>query len=157
MRKDQTYSLEVTISKHNMNISGAVYSCPAGKGLHISITKMEPTTKAQVGFKKVEDISFSSLPYGKYTTTRIHHKSYDLRPPLMRKTTRLDLDGFLEQLESLPVTCGFVHLLKQPTSFDAPNASLPLTSRSIQTRLKKYCRAHYHQYYKLLKTMRWNL
>ena len=64
--------------------------------MHISITKMEPTTKEQFGFKKVEDISFSSLPYGKDNTTRIHHKSYDPQTPFMRKTTQLDLDEFLE-------------------------------------------------------------
>ena len=88
--------------------------------------------------KKAEDISFSSLPYGKDTTTRIHYKSYDPRPPLMRKTTQLDLDEFLEQLESLPVTCGFVHLLKQPASFDAPRLSalLPLIPHSIQAHLR---------------------
>lgn len=45
-----------------------------------------------------------------------------------------------------------MHLLKQPTSLDTHNASLPFIPHSIQTHIQyKILWVHYHQCYKLLK------
>ena len=49
----------------------------------------------------------------------------------MRNITQLDLDELVEELESLPVSSGFVHLLKKPSALDKSNLSLPLITRSI--------------------------
>ena len=53
MRKDRTYSLEITISKYNMNFSGAVCSCPAGKGLYGSCKHLAALCFALEDFVKV--------------------------------------------------------------------------------------------------------
>ena len=87
--------------------------------------------------KEFEDILFSSFSYGKEEPIRIHHKSYDPRPPSMRNTTQLDLDELVEELESLPVSSGFVYLLKKPSALDKSNSSLPLITRSIQARIRE--------------------
>ena len=57
--------------------------------------------------KIVEDIDFSSLPHGKDAPTRIHYKSYDLRPSSMQKTTKTELEELTEQLNTLTTSCGF--------------------------------------------------
>jgi len=56
MRKDQTYSLEITITKRNMNISGAVCSCPAGKGTYGSCKHFAALCFALEDFVKVRKI-----------------------------------------------------------------------------------------------------
>lgn len=168
MKKDRTYSLQLSIDKSTVNICAAECSCPAGKGpigscKHLAalcfaiedfvkmrnialeqgeesctsfLQRWNQPQKRRLDSKTVEDISFTTMQYDKQSNTRVHHKSYDPRPPSLRRTTQLDLDEFLEQLESLQVASGFVHLLKQPSSSDAPNAVLPLLPRSVQTRIQ---------------------
>ena len=54
----------------------------------------------------------------------------------MRKTSKIDLEVFTQQLKDLPTSCGFLHLLSQPASqVDKPKYLLPLTPRSIQARV----------------------
>ena len=96
------------------------------------LQKWNQPRKQRLDSKRLK-ISFS---YGKGEPTRIHHKSYDPRSPAMHKTTQLDLDELVEELESLSVSSGFVHLLKKPSTSDKPNSSLPLIPRSIQARIK---------------------
>ena len=100
------------------------------------LQKWNQPRKRRLDSKKVEEISFSSLSFGKEGPIRIHHKSYDPRPPSMRNTTQLDLDELVEELESLPVSSGFVHLLKKPSALDKSNSALPLIPRSIQARIQ---------------------
>ena len=65
----------------------------------------------------------------------------------MRNTTQLDLDELVQELESLPVSSGFVHLLKKPSALDKSNSSLPLIPHSIQARIQyKLYRAPFHQH-----------
>ena len=82
------------------------------------LQKWNQPQKRRLDSKKVEDISFSSFSYGKEEPIRVHHKLYDPRPPSMRNTTQLDLDELVQELESLPVSSGFVHLLKKPSALD---------------------------------------
>ena len=50
----------------------------------------------------------------------------------MHNTTQLNLDELVEELESLPVSSGFVHLLERPSALDKSNSELPLIPRSIK-------------------------
>ena len=53
----------------------------------------------------------------------------------MRKTSKTDLEEFVQQLENLP-TSGFLHLFSQSVlRVDKPKHLLPLTPRSIQARV----------------------
>ena len=54
----------------------------------------------------------------------------------MHNTTQLDLDELVQELESLPVNSGFVHLLKKPSALDKSNSSFPLISHSVQARIQ---------------------
>ena len=102
------------------------------------LQKWNQPRKRRLDSKKVEDIDFSSLPHGKDAPTRIHYKSYDPRPPSMRKTTKTELEELTQQLSTLTMSCGFLHLLSQPSEAESAKGiySLPLTPRSIQARVR---------------------
>ena len=163
MNKDRTYSLFITIRKSSVNVSSANCSCPAGKGPHgsgkhlaalcfaiedfvktcnIALEQGEEVCMSvlqkwnQPRKRRLEHITLSSLPYGKTANSRFHYKSYIPRPLKMRKTSKIDLEVFSQQLKDLPTSCGFLHLLSQPASqVDKPKYLLPLTPRSIQARV----------------------
>ena len=100
------------------------------------LQKWNQPRKRRLESKIVEDITFSSLLYGKTANSRFHYKSYDPRPPKMRKTAKTDLEEFTQQLKDLSTSCGFLHLLSQPASqVDKPKHLLPLTPISIQARV----------------------
>ena len=97
------------------------------------LQKWNQPRKRRLESRKVEDITFSSLPYEKTANSRFHYKSYDPRPPKMRKTSKTDLEEFAQQLEDLPTSCGFLQLLSRAVSqVDKTNRALPLTPRSMQ-------------------------
>ena len=100
------------------------------------LQKWNKPRKRRLESKKVEDITFSSLPYEKTANSRFHYKSYDPRPPKMRKTSKTDLEEFAQQLEYLPTSCGFLQYLSRAVSqVDKTNHVLPLTARSMQARV----------------------
>ena len=100
------------------------------------LQKWNQPRKRRLESKKVEDITFSSLPYEKTANSRFHYKSYDPRPPKMRKTSKTDLEEFAQQLEYLPTSCGFLQYLSRAVSqVDKTNHVLPLTARSMQARV----------------------
>ena len=99
------------------------------------LQKWNQPRKRRLESKKVEDITFSSLPYEKTANFRFHYKSYDPRPPKMRKTSKTDLEEFAQQLEDLPTSCGFLQLLSRAVSQVDKTNALPLTPRSMQARV----------------------
>ena len=75
------------------------------------LQKWNQPRKRRLDSKKVEDIDFSSLPHGKDALTRIHYIFYDPRPLKLQKTTKTELEEFVQQLNTLKMPCGFLHLL----------------------------------------------
>jgi len=56
----------------------------------------------------------------------------------MQKTTKTELEEFTQQLNTLPTSCRFLHLLSQPSEAEPATHAhlLPLTPRSIQARVR---------------------
>ena len=56
----------------------------------------------------------------------------------MQKTTKTELEELTQELSTLKMSCGFLHLLSQPSEAESAKGiySLPLTPRSIQARVR---------------------
>ena len=101
------FAIEDFIKTQNIALQQGEEACTS------ALQKWNQPRKRRLESKKLEDITFSSLPYEKTANSRFHYKSYDPRPPRMRKTSKTDLEEFAQRLENLPTSCGFYNYSAQ--------------------------------------------
>ena len=84
----------------------------------------------------VEDISFVNRKFGA-EPKRCPQGLYDPRPVFLRKTTNSDLKEFEDELNLLPTSCGFLHLLSKAGDDVAKSsqAALLLLPRSVKAQV----------------------
>ena len=70
----------------------------------------------------------------------------------MQKTTKIELEEFVQQLNMSAMPCGFLHLLSQSSEAESATSthSLPLTPRSIQARVS-------HKLFQCVLPPTWNI